>query len=31
LEYLDPTEDAEYQLRRDAARLMRKIEAGLGR
>jgi hypothetical protein len=31
LEYLDPTEDAEYQLRRDAAGLMRKIEASLGR
>ena len=31
LEYLDPTEDAEYQLRRDAARLMRKIESSLGR
>ena len=30
LEYLDPTKDAEYQLRRDAARLMRKIEASLG-
>ena len=24
LEYLDPNEDAEYQLRRDAARLMRR-------
>ena len=31
LEYLDPTEDVEYQLRRDAARLMRRIEASLGR
>lgn len=31
LEYLDPTEDAEYQLRRDATLLMRKIEASLGR
>ena len=31
LEYLDPTEDAEYQLRRDTTRLMRKIEASLGR
>jgi len=31
LGYLDPTEDAEYQLRRDAARLMRKIESSLGR
>jgi hypothetical protein len=31
LEYLDPTEDAEYQLRRDATQLIRKIEASLGR
>lgn len=31
LEYLDPNEDAEYQLRRDAARMMRTIEASLGR
>jgi hypothetical protein len=31
LEYLDSNEDAEYQLRRDAERLMTKIEAGLGR
>jgi len=31
LEYLDPTEDAEDQLRRDAARLIRKIESSLGR
>jgi hypothetical protein len=31
LGYLDTTEDAEYQLRRDATRLMRQIEAGLGR
>jgi len=31
LDYLDPTEDAEDQLRRDAARLIRKIESSLGR
>ena len=31
LEYLDPTEDPEYQLRRDVTRLMRKIESSLGR
>ena len=31
LEYLDPNEEAEYQLRRDAARMMRTIEASLGR
>ena len=31
LEYLDPTEDVEYQPGRDAARLMRKIESSLGR
>jgi hypothetical protein len=31
LEYLDPTEDAEYQLRRDPVRLMRMIESSLGR
>jgi hypothetical protein len=31
LEYLDPNEDAEYQLRTDAARLIRTIEASLGR
>jgi hypothetical protein len=31
LEYLDPNEDAEYQLRTDAARLIRTIEARLGR
>jgi hypothetical protein len=31
LEYLDPSEDAEYQLRLDAERLIVKIEAGLGR
>lgn len=31
LEYLDPTEDAEHELRQDAVRLMRKIEASLGR
>ena len=30
LEYLDPAEDAEFQLRQDAARLIRKIEASLG-
>jgi len=30
LEYLDSKEDAEYQLRLDAKRLMGKIEAGLG-
>ena len=31
LEYLDSTEDAEYQLRADVQRLIRTIEAGLGR
>jgi len=31
LEYLDSSEDAEYQLRLDAERLITKIEAGLGR
>jgi len=31
LAYLDSSEDAEYQLRLDAERLMTKIEAGLGR
>ena len=31
LEYLDPNEDAEYLLRTDAARLIRTIEASLGR
>ncbi len=31
LEYLDSSEDAEYQLRLDAERLMLEIEAGLGR
>jgi len=32
LEYLDSTEDAEYQLKSGAERLMKKhIEAGLGR
>jgi hypothetical protein len=31
LEYLDSTEEAEYQLKRDAERLMKNIEAGLGR
>jgi hypothetical protein len=31
LEYLDPGEDAERQLRLDAGRLLRKIEASLGR
>lgn len=31
LEYLDLDDDAEYQLKRDAERLMKKIEAGLGR
>jgi hypothetical protein len=31
LEYLDPNEDAEYQLRTDGARLIRTIEASLGR
>jgi hypothetical protein len=31
LEYLDSNEDAEYQLRTDAARLIRTIEASLGR
>lgn len=31
LEYLDSTEDAEFQLRTDVQRLMRTIEAGLGR
>lgn len=30
LEYLDSSEDAEYQLRLDAERLMEKIEAGMG-
>ena len=30
LEYLDSTEDAEYQLKSDAERLMKNIEAGLG-
>ena len=30
LEYLDPSEDAEYQLRLDAERLMQKIEAVMG-
>ena len=30
LDYLDPTEDAEYQLRLDAERLRRKIEATIG-
>jgi len=29
LEYLDPSEDAEYQLRLDAKRLMGKIEAAM--
>jgi len=29
LEYLDPAEDAEYQLRQDAKRLTVKIEAAL--
>jgi len=31
LEYLDSNEDAEYQLKQDAERLITKIEAGLGR
>jgi len=31
LEYLDPGEDAERQLRLDASRLLRTIEASLGR
>jgi hypothetical protein len=31
LEHLDSSEDAEYQLRLDAERLIVKIEAGLGR
>ena len=31
LEYLDPSEDAERQLRLDAGRLLRTIEASLGR
>ena len=31
LEYLDPGEDAERQLRHDASRLLRTIEASLGR
>ena len=31
LEYLDSTEDAEYQLKREAERLITKIEAGPGR
>ncbi len=31
LEYLDSTEDGEYQLKWDAERLMRNIEAGPGR
>ena len=31
LEYLDPSEDAERQLRLDAGRLLKAIEASLGR
>ena len=31
LEYLDSSEDAEFQLRLNAERLITKIEAGLGR
>ena len=31
LEYLDLDDDAEHQLKRDAERLMKNIEAGLGR
>ena len=31
LEYLDPSGDAERQLRHDASRLLRMIEASLGR
>ncbi len=31
LEYLDTSDDAEYQLTLDIKRLMRQIEAGLGR
>ena len=31
LDYLDSSENAEYQLRLDAERLIVKIEAGLGR
>ena len=30
-EYLDPSEDAERQLRHDAGRLLKSIEASLGR
>jgi hypothetical protein len=31
LDYLDPSDDAERQLRHDASRLLRTIEASLGR
>ena len=31
LEYLDPSEEAERQLRHDASRLLKAIEASLGR
>ena len=31
LDYLDSTDDAEFQLRQDAKRLMEKIAAGLGK